>query len=90
MHARELCNQSLFMDKIMKNKKYLGLVTSLSFICKTCLENLIFWYGSLNLETLEREEKKTQNIEYLKTEKSFSNKIKTIVLKWFLLVKYKD
>ena len=32
---------------------------------------------------------KTQNIEYLKNEKSFSNKIKTIVLKWFLLAKYK-
>ena len=74
MHARERCNQSLFMDKIMKNKKYLGLVTSLSFICKTCLENLIFWYGPLNQETLERKGKKLRVLNISRTKKAFQTK----------------
>ena len=34
-----LCIQSLFIDKIIKNKRGLELVTSLSLGCKTCLEN---------------------------------------------------
>ena len=35
-----LCTQSLFMDKIMNNKRGLGLVTSLSLGCKTCVERV--------------------------------------------------
>ena len=46
------------MDKIMKNKKGLELVTSPSLSCKTCLEKLLFWSEPLNLETVERKGKK--------------------------------
>ena len=42
------------MDKIMKNKKGMELVTSLSLSCKTCLEKFLFWSDPLNLETVER------------------------------------
>ena len=42
------------MDKIMKNKKGLELVTNLSFNYKTGLEKLIFWSDALNLEIMER------------------------------------
>ena len=37
-----LCTQSLFMNKIMKNKSSLELVTSLSLGCKPCLEKFLF------------------------------------------------
>ena len=36
------CTQSLLMDKIMKRERVLKLATSLSFICKTCLEKIPF------------------------------------------------
>ena len=66
------------MDKIMKNKKDLELVTGLYLSCRTCLEKFLFWSNSLNLETVERKGKKRQNIEYLKNEKTFLEEIKTI------------
>ena len=47
------CTQSPFMDKIIKNKKWMELVTSLSFSCKTCLDKFTFWADPLNLETAE-------------------------------------
>ena len=65
------------MDKIMKNKKDLELVNSLSLSCKTFSEKFLFWSDTLNLETVERKGKKRQIIEYLKNENSFLEKIKT-------------
>ena len=46
------------VDKIMKNKKGVELVTSLSLIWKTFLEKFLFWSDHLNLEIVERKEKK--------------------------------
>ena len=66
------------MGKIMKNKKDMELVTSLSLSCKTCLEKLLFWSDPLNLETLERKGKNRQNIQCLKNRKSFLEEIKSI------------
>ena len=66
------------MDKIMKNKKGMERVTSLSLSCKTCLEKFLFWSDPLNLETVERKVKNRQNIQYLKNEKSFLEEAKTI------------
>ena len=41
------------MNKIMKNKKGLELVTSLSLSWKLCLEKFLFWSDPLNnMETL--------------------------------------
>ena len=66
------------MDKIMKNKKGLELVTSLSLICKKFLEKFLFWSDHLNLEIVERKGKNWQNIQYPKNRKSFLEEIKTI------------
>ena len=66
------------MDKIMKNKKGMELVTSLSLSCKTCLEKFLFWSDPLNLETVERKGKNWQNIQYTKNKKSFLEEIKII------------
>ena len=48
------------MDKIMKNKKDLELVTSLSLNCKTSLEKFLFSSDSLNLETGKENNKTTK------------------------------
>ena len=40
------------MDKIMKNKKGVELVTILSMSCKICLDKFIFWSAPLNLKTV--------------------------------------
>ena len=45
------------MDKIMKNKQALELLTFL-FELQTCLKKLIFWSGPLNLETGKERKKK--------------------------------
>ena len=72
-----LCTQSPFIDKIMKNKS-VELVISLSLSCKTCLDKFALWSDLLNLETVERNRKNWQNIQYLKNEKSFLEERKTI------------
>ena len=66
------------MDKIMKNKKGVELVTSLPLSCKTCLEKFLFWSDLLNLEIVEKKEKNWKNIQYPKNKKSFLEEIKTI------------
>ena len=58
------------MDRIMKNKKVVELVTSLSLSCKICLDKFIFWSDPLNLKT-GKERKNQENIQQLKNEKSF-------------------
>ena len=45
------------VPKIMKNKKGVELVTSLSLSCKICLDKFIFWSDPLNLKTVERKGK---------------------------------
>ena len=67
------------MDKIIKNKKGLELVISLSLSCKTFLEEFIFCSDPLNLEAVERERKNWQNIQYPKNKKNFLEEIKTII-----------
>ena len=62
----------------MKNKKRRGTVITLSLSCKTCLGKFIFESDPLNLETVERKGKNWQTVQYLKNEKSFLEKIKTI------------
>ena len=42
------------MDKIMKNKKCVELVTSLSLSCKICLDKFIYWSDTLNLKGKEK------------------------------------
>ena len=66
------------MDKIMKNKKGVELVTSLPLSCKTCLEKFLFCSDPLNLETVQRKGKNWENIQYPKNKKSFLEEIKTI------------
>ena len=58
------------MDKIMKNKRGVELVTSLSLSCKICLDKFDFWPDPLNLK-IGKGRKIQQNIQHLKNEKSF-------------------
>ena len=48
------------MNKIMKNKNDLELVTSVSLNCKTCLEKFLFWSDPSNLETGKENNKTTK------------------------------
>ena len=63
-----ICTQSQFMDKIMKNKKGVELITSLSLSCKICSDKFISWSDPLNLKTVERKGKtrKIFNISRMK------------------------
>ena len=45
------------MEKIMKYKKGVELVTSLSLSCKICLDKSISWSDPLNLKTVQRKGK---------------------------------
>ena len=62
----------------MKNKKSVELATSFSLSYKTCFDKFIFWSDPLNLETVERDRKNRQKVQYLENEKSFLEEIKTI------------
>ena len=48
------CTQPPFMEKIMKNKKGVELVTSLSLSCRICLDKFNLCSDPLNLKTVER------------------------------------
>ena len=56
---------------MMKNKRGVERVTSLSLSCKICLDKFIFRSDPLDMKTVERKGKNQQNTQHLKNEKSF-------------------
>ena len=59
------------MDKLMKNKKGVELVTSLSLSCKTFLEKFFFWSDSLNLKIGKERKKTGKMFNILRTKRVF-------------------
>ena len=71
-----------FYGQSFEKQKCLELVTSL-FELQVMLTKISCWSYILNLETVDREGKKRQEIEWIEGKKHFSK-----FLKCFLLVKY--
>ena len=81
------------MDKNMKNKKSLEVDevdTSLSFICKTCLEKFLFLVWPTKSGNCGKEMKKVAKYSTSqKNEKSFLEEVKTIFHYFEMLSFYK-
>ena len=66
------------MDKVMKNKKGLELVASLSFSCKNMFRKIRFMFWPFEFGSWKKNKKVKKMTKYLKNEKSFLQGIKTI------------
>ena len=74
------------MDKIMKNKKGVEVVTSLSSSCEICLDKFIFGPDPLNLKTVERKGK--ENSAKYSTSQEWKELFKDKIMRSFILISF--